>query len=146
MLLTMIFAVSCNMYNDYSKKSRTTKVPGTLKEIVQMQIIFREDPNGGRENDSFASSLEQIGFKTTLQTFASTPEGCKNSPSTQYNTFACDEFYAYTTINASRGIICNSNGVGNFAAAFAIDKNKVPEDWLCACMDHQFNMQHGNCQ
>lgn len=150
-IIGILAAVAIPMYSDYTKKSRTSEVAPNLKEVVKMQILWKEDPNlGGKTDAPWATSLVSIGFKTSKGTGSSTVADCKtaNTEITATNVYACGTFYAYTTANSSTCGTAPSNG--DLAYAEAMDANQVPNTgaannptaWGKACMDKGFNLNH----
>lgn len=145
-IIGILAAVAIPMYSDYTKKSRTSEVAPNLKEVVKMQILWKEDPNaGGKSNQDWASALQSIGFKTSKGTFATDIAGCQGtSANTTANTYACGTFYGYKTANSSTCTATPANT--DLAYAEAFDKNQIPNEdttgWGKACMDKGFNLQH----
>ncbi|MBP5407119.1 prepilin-type N-terminal cleavage/methylation domain-containing protein [bacterium] len=154
-IIGILAAVAIPMYSDYTKKSRTSEVATNLKEVVKMQILWKQDPNlGGKTDQQFSKGLASIGYKTSTGKFASDVNGCKPNGSqtdkaTTDDDFACGKFYAYTTNNSN---VCPATGMSataSLAYAQAIDPDTVPNDgssnataWVRACMDNAFNMNH----
>jgi len=152
-IIGILAAVAIPMYSDYTKKSRTSEVPGNLKDLAQMQIIYNQDPNGGATADKpYAKALATLGFKTSSTLFSDAattcPGGTSNSATTTYAAYACGTYYGYTTTSTGTSETCTSNPVeSDFVYATAIDKTKVPNNagaagFSRACMDPKFNLQH----
>ena len=149
-IIGILAAVAIPMYSDYTKKSRTSEVAGNVKEIVKMQLLFKEDPNGGGKKvganayDHYAGYLATIGFKTSTNTFAATREGCAAGGAlTTTIKFACGKFYAYKTYTGTPAAVDCAAGVGNFAGASAIVDSSVPTDWVGGCMSENFTFSNG---
>ena len=150
-IIGILAAVAIPMYSDYTKKSRTSEVAPNLKEVVKMQILWKEDPNlGGKSEADWATSLVSIGFKTSKGTGASEVSACKTATTeiTATNKYACGTFYAYTTNNSSTCAATPTSG--DLAYAEAMDTKQVPNTgaagnptaWGMACMDKGFNLNH----
>ena len=151
-IIGILAAVAIPMYSDYTKKSRTSEVAPNLKEVVKMQILWKEDPNmGGKSDKDFASKLASIGFKTSREKFASAVGSCPNATDSDAGTldYACGTFYAYAT-SATNSCTGTPAQASSIAYAEAFDKNQVPNTgaadaataWGKACMDKGFNMHH----
>jgi type IV pilus assembly protein PilA len=150
-IIGILAAVAIPMYSDYTKKSRTSEVATNLKEVVKMQILWKEDPDkGGKSTADFATLINSIGYKTSSGKTASDVAGCKGTAAgAATDPWACGAFYAYTT-SATNG--CSGTSVAkdsSIAYAEAIDKNQVPNtdttasnNWGKACMDKGFNLNH----
>ena len=152
-IIGILAAVAIPMYSDYTKKSRTSEVPGNLKDLAQMQLIYNQDPNGGATaGKPYAKALATLGFKTSSTLFATDaincPGGSSVSTTATYNTYACGTYFGYTTTSTGKSETCTSNPlVTDFVYAKAIDTTKVPNDagaagFSRACMDPKFNLQH----
>jgi len=151
-IIGILAAVAIPMYSDYTKKSRTSEVATNLKEVVKMQILWKEDPNmGGKSTAEFAKSVNSIGFKTSSGTFSSAVT-CETTVSegSEANRYACGTYYAFTTIDkngCTSGSIDAATGLGY---AEAKQGSTVPNEgpvndakaWGKACMDKGFNMNH----
>ena len=147
-IIGILAAVAIPMYSDYTKKSRTSEVPGTLKDLAQMQLIYNQDPNNKiLGNKKYAMAIKTLGFKTSKATFSSTAAGCTSGNET-YAAYACGTYYGYTTTSTGTSEECSSNPVAtDFVYAEAVDKSKVPNDtgaagFSRACMNPKFNLQH----
>lgn len=140
-IIGILAAVAIPMYSDYTKKSRTSEVAPNLKEVVKMQILWKEDPQkGGRSDQKYASALESIGFKTSKGTFGAKGT-CGTSTSSTYAKYACGTFYAYTTNNPGEEDECaETPAESHLAYAETWDNNMVPSDFKTACMFHSFQM------
>ena len=155
-IIGILAAVAIPMYSDYTKKSRTSEVPGTLKEIAQMQFIYKEDPNGGSTSTKpFANNLLTIGFKTSTEKFAATAQGCPGSATVASDSapYACGAYYGFsTTTDGTSNCALNYDDTAALSFAEAIDPDKVPNEtgasansgsaWGYACMDTNFNVNH----
>ena len=155
-IIGILAAVAIPMYSDYTKKSRTSEVATNLKEVVKMQILYKEDPNGGGKKDAtnngaFATGLKSIGFKTSSALFSSAANTCKSAGATTVNTYACGTYYGFSTWSTTAANITCTPETGEFAYAQAIDPNSVPntgstldaaDAWGHACMDLGFNLHH----
>ena len=148
-IIGILAAVAIPMYSDYTKKSRTAEVQSNLNEIVKMQLIFKEDPNGGSKTNMYANAFATIGFKTNVGTYATSAEGCKPSsnPGTTASDYACGTFFSYhlTTPAASFGegtTTCTTKLTTGLADSAPIESTQVPTDWAKACMDSAMAFAH----
>jgi Tfp pilus assembly protein PilE len=149
-IIGILAAVAIPMYSDYTKKSRTSEVATNLKEVVKMQILWKEDPNqGGKSAADWAKAIESIGFKTSKVLYAGTVAGCKSGATNTVAAYACGTFYAYKTSENDK---CTGTPSATDALAYAeaMDTNTVPNEgaldtasaWGTACMDKGFNLHH----
>ncbi|MBO7127979.1 prepilin-type N-terminal cleavage/methylation domain-containing protein [bacterium] len=150
-IIGILAAVAIPMYSDYTKKSRTSEVATNLKEVVKMQILWKEDPDkGGKSTAEFAILINSIGYKTSSGKTASDVAGCKGTTAgAATDPWACGAFYAYTTDvkdQCASGTVAKATSI---AYAEAIDANQVPNtdttatnNWGKACMDKGFNLNH----
>ena len=151
-IIGILAAVAIPMYSDYTKKSRTSEVATNLKEVVKMQLLWKEDPNmGGKTTADNATALKSIGFKTSKGTYGTSITECAGAGRSDYNTYACGTFYAYTTTTQSTAAECTSTPAATaLAYAEAVKPNEVPNEnvadgagsWKTACMDKAFNLHH----
>lgn len=155
-IIGILAAVAIPMYSDYTKKSRTSEVATNLKEVVKMQILWKEDPNmGGKSTADWATTLETIGFKTSSNKYASSPAACAGSTDSSSSLpYACGTFYAYKTNAAVAATECDTTPTETESLAYAkaVKPSEVPnkstaaadsaDAWGAACMDHSFNMHH----
>ena len=148
-IIGILAAVAIPMYSDYTKKSRTSEVATNLKEVVKMQILWKEDPNmGGKSTAEFAESLNSIGFKTSSGKFT---ESAACGESVANGKWACGTYYAFTTSNTNS---CTDTSVATAETAIAFaeakDTKTIPNEgpvndskaWGQACMDKGFNLTH----
>jgi prepilin-type N-terminal cleavage/methylation domain len=145
-IIGILAAVAIPMYSDYTKKSRTSEVATNLKEVVKMQILWKEDPQlGGKSPNNWAKSIKSIGFKTSSNKGAASIGDCTGTGITigADTKWACGTFYAFTTNNAAAASECTAapSDNDNLAFAQAWDTNTVPSDFVKACMDHSFNLK-----
>ena len=154
-IIGILAAVAIPMYSDYTKKSRTSEVPGTLKEMAQMQLVWHEDPAnaaGLTTAKPYAKHIMSIGFRTSKVNFAA-DGGCPGTATvaTTGTPMACGEFYGYkTTTSGADG--CSTTITDGLVQAMAIDTSKVPNEtgssadtasaWGQACMNSQFALHH----
>ena len=145
-IIGILAAVAIPMYSDYTKKSRTSEVATNLKEVVKMQILWREDANNHSTN-YWATALGSIGFKTSSGKFASTAAGCPGTEvATTNGAMACGAYYAFgTRTAASAGSTEPDTACGtsvdktkNLAYSGKIKDGQVPDDFKSACMDKGF--------
>ena len=150
-IIGILAAVAIPMYSDYTKKSRTAEVQQNLNEIVKMQLIWREDPNGGSKTNKYASTFASIGFKTNVGVFAtSAPSGtCTgNTTATGAADYACGTFFAYQNgqslgDNFAQSTTCpGSTMTACLATAVPIQASSVPDDWKNAAMDEAMAFAH----
>ena len=147
-IIGILAAVAIPMYSDYTKKSRTSEVATNLKEVVKMQLLWREDANNHSEN-YWAENLQSIGFKTSSSKGATSAAACNGSASditadtTTWPVYACGSFYAFRTNKAtSEGWSCEISDAVDQAYAAEIREKTVPDDWDLACMDKGFGLKH----
>ena len=155
-IIGILAAVAIPMYSDYTKKSRTSEVPGTLKDMAQLQLVWHEDPanSGAISGDKqYATAIASIGFRTSANTFGATVAACKAGGGNDIAAYACGTFYAYAASTAGAAT-CSSTAVtdASFVYAEAMDTSLVPNDssaaansasaWGAACMDPAFNLNH----
>lgn len=152
-IIGILAAVAIPMYNDYTRKARTSEVPGSLKEIVKNQIAYREDPQGGGtglNSPRYATRIGTILWKTNVNTYIAAMEqdgtvACPGSLGidgtvTTYH-LACGKYFAYGATNTA----CNAavtQGAG-IALAVPISSATVPNDWVYgACMNADLTSYH----
>ncbi|MBQ4438965.1 prepilin-type N-terminal cleavage/methylation domain-containing protein [bacterium] len=150
-IIGILAAVAIPMYSDYTKKSRTSEVATNLKEVVKMQLLWREDANN-HSNNYWATNFKSIGFKTSSGKFAAEVKTCENggaepaANADSWGTYACGSFYAFSTASTSSATdnwACTPTA-GDHAYAQQIKDNTVPTDWVKACMDKGFGLKHTN--
>lgn len=149
-IIGILAAVAIPMYSDYTKKSRTSEMAPNLKEVIKMQILYKEDPNGGgkkpaADNGGYATALLSIGFKTSQGTFAANPVACRTAATATAanNNSACGKYYGYNTWSATNATIACAaySQAGNFGSAAAQSPSEVPEDKDQACMVGNFDIK-----
>ena len=153
-IIGILAAVAIPMYSDYTKKSRTAEVQSNLNEIVKMELIWREDPNGGSVTNKYAEAFKTIGFKTNVGTFittftASSSNSCSGASTdmpTSNGAGACGKFYVYKIVAPAASFGQGSAGCTGLANGLAIaspvDTTQVPTDWKLACMDEAMAFAH----
>ena len=151
-IIGILAAVAIPMYSDYTKKSRTAEVQSNLAEIVKMQIIFEEDPNGGSKTGVYATTFKTLGFKTNTSSFAASAATCPGSADwDSADSYACGTFFAYKLVSSgeeldgetvTKGCAADSLTSG-MAAAEPIKASQVPTDWANACMNKNLTFFHG---
>lgn len=153
-IIGILAAVAIPMYSDYTKKSRTAEVQQNLNEIVKMQLIFEEDPNGGSKTGKYATNFKTLGFKTNVGKFADAANACSSGAApaanaTSWAAVACGTFFGYN-LNTTAGVVLNADAVNNcdgtntkgMAGAQPLNTNQVPSDWASACMNRDMGFQH----
>ena len=153
-IIGILAAVAIPMYSDYTRKSRTAEVQQNLAEIVKMQIIYKEDPNGGAKTRQYGQNFFTIGFKTNTNKFTSDAK-CETAVS--YNStltsaaYACGTFFAYRLsfvgdLDAAGANNCTASamtaGTNGLAYASPIQANQVPADWAKACTNEDLSFYH----
>ena len=151
-IIGILAAVAIPMYSDYTKKSRTAEVQQNLNEIVKMQLIWREDPNGGSKTGKYASGLYTIGYKTNVGTFAAQVKDCgtTSAVTTPADTdYACGTFFGYVMATSfgddfKQGTTkCTGAGLNEgIASAEPKEASQVPSDWSKSCMNDQMAFRH----
>ncbi len=149
-IIGILAAVAIPMYSDYTKKSRTAEVQQNLNEIVKMQLIWKEDPNGGSKTNKYASTFKSIGFKTNVGQFSSSePSGtCTGTSNDTAAAWACGTFFAYQNGQTLGDNFAQSETCGGtaltacLATAKPIQASAVPEDWKNAAMDEAMAFAH----
>ncbi|HPM47607.1 MAG TPA: prepilin-type N-terminal cleavage/methylation domain-containing protein [bacterium] len=119
-IIGVLATVAIPMYSDYSKKSKVSEIPMTLKMIIQQQIGRREDPLAG---GNYVTDLATIAWTTSN----GTTEG---------------RYYGFGT----SGVEDCDPGDGNpplpigLAEAWALQPTEVDPNWKSICMDMDFNL------
>ena len=152
-IIGILAAVAIPMYSDYTKKSRTAEVQSNLSEIVKMQLIFEEDPNGGSVSKKYASTFKTLGFKTNVGTYntvvTACPAGATDLSSVTDSHYACGKFFGYKLntpeANFGESECSNDSGKtsGGLATAEPVQESQVPTEWKKACMGKTLNFGHG---
>ena len=152
-IIGILAAVAIPMYSDYTRKSRTAEVQQNLNEIVKMQLIYKEDPNGGAKTRKYGQNFYTIGFKTNVGTFNGTVGSCPTS-SVEFNSgmsstaYACGTFFGYKLLetgdlNNQNANACTATATSKgLAGAEPIVGNQVPDDWQKACMNENLGFAH----
>lgn len=143
-IIGILAMMAIPMYQSYSARAKAAEVPIILKDIVKFQFIYKEYP---ASNGRYANGLKTIGVKTNIGTFAEKPEDCWDSnitESDETNIYACSKYYGFSTSNASGGVTCANNGIGNFAWAKAIVESELLNSDLAGCMTEDFFYKHGS--
>lgn len=143
-IIGILAAVAIPVYTSYTARARAAEVPTILKDIVKYQFIHREYPgNDGK----YANGLKTIGVRTSKGTFASEPANCLTAPSSENDSdhpYACSNYYGFSTTDASGGVECANNGIGNFSWAEAIIDELLLSSDLAGCMTEDFSFKHGS--
>ena len=151
-IIGILAAVAIPMYSDYTKKSRTAEVQQNLNEIVKMELIWEEDPNGGSKTNLYAQAFKTIGFKTNVGTYAGEATSCPGSDSTMptdSTKYACGTFYGYKlntkdqAFTSATVAACDGTKTGGMAGAEPVNNSQVPTDWKQACMGTSMKFAHG---
>ena len=143
-IIAILAAIAIPMYTSYTARAKASEVPIILKDIVKFQFIYKEYPGS---QGKYATGLKTIGVKTSRGTFASDPAGCLNSDITENdetNKYACSLYYGFSTGNATSGVTCADNGIGNFSWAKAISNQQLLPGDLAGCMTEDFSYKHGS--
>ena len=149
-IIGILAAVAIPMYSDYTKKSRTAEVQQNLAEIVKMQIIYKEDPNGGMKTGEYAKNFKTLGYKTNLNQFNTSAASCTGGTTDATQTHACGTFFAYTlaftgTLDGEDANGCTATDMSKgLAAAGPIKDSMVPDDWKGACMNENLTSSHSS--
>ena len=153
-IIGILAAVAIPMYSDYTKKSRTSEVQQNLNEIAQMQLIFKEDPNGGSTTLKYAQAFKTLGFKTNVGKFidamtAKDDNDCSSGSDdmpTENAAAACGKFFVYQLTEPGDNFAQGDAGCEHLTKGLAISApistDQVPEDWGLACMDAALAFAH----
>ena len=156
-IIGILAAVAIPMYSDYTKKSRTAEVQSNLNEIVKMQLIYKEDPNGGTKTNRYATGFATLGFSTNTGKFLDSVTaggdntGCAassvaQSAATSVDYGACGTFFVYKLNDVdsfSKGDDCTqANVAGGLAISAPQNSGQIPEDWKKACMGSSMAFAH----
>lgn len=152
-IIGILAAVAIPMYSDYTRKSRTAEVQQNLNEIVKMQLIWREDPNGGSKTQQYGATFATIGFKTNVGKFDTDVTKCPNGGTTAMTSvtaamYACGTFFGYKLntpikFTAAEPECSNTATTGGLAIAEPALASQVPDDWKKACMSSTMAFGHG---
>ena len=157
-IIGILAAVAIPMYSDYTKKSRTAEVQQNLNEIVKMQLIFQEDPNGGAKTLQYATNFKTIGFKTNTGRFTDTVAQCNTGTTpadaaTSWPKYACGTFFGYALNDSNYSdnfgvtTACTAGDpTSGVAGAGVIAASQVPTDWKGACMNADLSFGHSSTQ
>ena len=148
-IIGILAAVAIPMYSDYTKKSRTAEAQQNLNEIVKMQLIWEEDPNGGGKTQKYATTFETIGFKTNVGKFTTAVASCQAGDSDSSKTYACGTFFGYKINAGGKGFndeqtknCTDGTSTNGMAGAEPINGAQVPDDWKQACMNKDLGFGH----
>jgi len=150
-IIGILAAVAIPMYSDYTKKSRTAEVQQNLNEIVKMQLIWKEDPNGGGKTQQYAGGFATLGFKTNVGTFNSDVTACNSAASSTDSSedYACGTYFGYILAESygddfAQGTTkCTGAGLNEgIASAEPVASSQVPTDWTKACMNEAMAFRH----
>ncbi len=152
-IIGILAAVAIPMYSDYTRKSRTAEVQQNLNEIVKMQLIWREDPNGGSKTQQYGATFATIGFKTNVGKFDTDVSKCPNGTvsamtSVTADMYACGTFFGYKLntpikFTATEPACSNTAATGGLATAKPVLASQVPDDWQnSACMSSTMAFGH----
>ena len=152
-IIGILAAVAIPMYSDYTRKSRTAEVQQNLNEIVKMELIFKEDPNGGSLTGKYGENFKTIGFKTNVGKFDTDVTKCPNGTVSDINSvgtshYACGTFFGYKLAtsfgtNFAEGTLNCSGLATGIAEAVPAKSEQVPDDWKKACMNSAMSFVHG---
>ena len=141
-IIGILAAVAIPMYSDYTKKSRTSEAPLSLKELVTAQLIFKEDtlknPTlGVSATSGYAVGVDVLKWHTSLESY--TGSGASST--------AKGKFYTYSTDGEYTSTGCAVMGDTPSAAAclgFAVpnDASAVPTDWVVVGMKTTMILVH----
>lgn len=144
-IIGILAAVAIPMYSDYTKKSRTSEVQQNLSEMAKMQLVYKEDPNGG-DGVKFTDDITTLGFKTSTGNFSTAAACTDTTPTPAKGSFACGKFYAYkigTLTDGIEGEGCAASAITScFAVAQAQTATMVPNDWAIAGMNSKLAFFH----
>ncbi len=145
-IIGILAAVAIPMYSDYTKKSRTSEVQQNLSEMVKMQLVYKEDPNGGN-GVKFINDIATLGFKTSMDKFNSDATSCGSGDTTTPGSatdYACGKFYGYKigTLNEGKETMCTAVAATCLGVAAVIDSDMVPSDWTAGGMNSTLAFFH----
>lgn len=134
-IIGILAAVAVPMYSDYTKKARVSELPLMLREIVKVQIAFREFSTGGTgvfAQDLCASSGSCSDTKVSWRTSNGTLSG---------------KYYRYSSKGNTNPCPNNEEAMGELtdgmAHADAISPDTLPFNYITACMATDLGMHHG---
>ncbi len=119
-ILGILTSVAIPMVQNYTKLSRVSEVPLTIKGIAQIQIARREDPS---MNGLYASDLTTLEWTTSK----GTTDG------------KCYGFGTNGVPDCDPGTAADLMPIG-LAEAWSLLPNTVPDDWVTVCLDEDLNM------
>ncbi len=136
-IIGILAAIAIPMYSDYTKKSRTSEVPDTVKSLVIAQLAFKED------------SLKNPGYVTTAGFCDTIPHlGWKTSTgAVDGSGYALGKFYKYITDGLFTAGSCDNPGTDtpavNVCLAYAEPNGVVvPDDWQKVGMNTTMTLVH----
>ncbi len=152
-IIGILAAVAIPMYSDYTRKARTSEVPGSLKEIAKAQIAFKEDAqrtgSNGNPLNTYAIAIGSLRWMTNLKTGGNAGT-CTTLGANDYAyAAACGKYFYYGANNASSS--CSGNAVAAFTFGIAsaaplgnqATSPTVPSDWqTAACMNESLSLFH----
>ncbi len=117
-IVGILAAVAVPMYGEKVQKARTSEVPISLKNIVEAQLIHKENS----ETKTYAPDLTELAWRTNMGT--------------------AGKFYQFGTGNTT---ICTFGGTLTTGLAWAkvqnTYKSSVPSDWKAVCMNLNFSLE-----